>query len=314
MAIRDNGFTVDSTASRGERLQSVSSNIDTYAAELGITGSRLTWYQDASDEWDTAVAKTITESGEKEDAVEDFNRYVDEVTQYYVAARKMMENIIYEYGGKPDEFIVRYGFKGESPRSYYDLGSKIKAWIDTDTKLKAMVPPDPRVAPDAVTTTLSDMGIQMDALYDAALAERSESDAAFAAKHELFAQGSYQLNILLSAATLVWGNDDPRLRLLGFCPKSEIWTEKKPPAPKDLAFDEGTFSWSAVEGADSYQLQYRISQTAGDWSTFYEGVETSTTEKPAEAGSYDIRVRAIAGEKLGAWSGVIEVVIEEVVK
>ena len=135
MAIRDNGFTADTTASRGERLQSVSSNIGTYAAGLGITGSRLTWYQDASDEWNTAVANTITESGEKEDAVEDFNR-----------------------------------------------------------------------------------------------------------------------------------------------------------------------------------LQYRISLTAGDWSTFYEGVETSTTEKPAEAGSYDIRVRAIAGDKLGAWSGVIEVVIEEVVE
>ena len=38
--------------------------------------------------------------------------------------------------------------------------------------------------------------------------------------------------------------------------------------------------------------------------------DISTTEKPAVPGTYNIRVRAIAGEDLGAWSGEIEVEIE----
>jgi len=307
MAIRNNAFSGDTDADRSDRLDLLTANIDSHAGELGVTGDRLTWAQDASAAWLQARSDAITEEGEKENAFEDFQNYVADTVVYYVSAREMLEQIIYEYGGKPDDMLYQYGFKDASPRRYNQLSAKIQAWLDMDAKLRALVPPDPRVAPDAVITELGNRLTAMLTGYQKAYSEKSESDLAFKAKHDLFADDSYQLSILFMAAKLVWGDDDPRLRLLGFCPKSEIWTEHTPPSPKNLTFNEDTFTWDAVEDVDSYQLQYRLTGAVGDWTELYKGVENSFTGRPPDAGEYDFRVRAIAGEDFGRWSSTITV-------
>ena len=309
MAIRNNAFSQDTDSIRGERLVLLSKNIDTFAAMLGITGDRLTWAQGASAAWRAAISATITENGESEDAFEDFHDYLEETSQYYAAARVMLENIIKEYGGKTDDFIFRYGFKSPSPRMFPDLCAKIEAWIEYDAELKALIPPDPRVVSDTIITQLTDRLATLKTSYTNAYREKQESENAYNVKHRLFSGDSYQLNIIFVAAKLCWGTDDPRLRLLGFCPKSEIWTHKKPPAPKNFEYDDlsGTFSWDAVEDADLYQLDCRLINKKGDWAHIYEGAESSTTNRPPIAGEYDIRCRAIAGSTSGNWCTPITV-------
>jgi hypothetical protein len=116
------------------------------------------------------------------------------------------------------------------------------------------------------------------------------------------------LSILLMVAKLVWSNDNSRLMLLGFCPKSEIWTEHKPPAPKNFYFNEDTFAWNAVEDIDSYELQYRLTSVSGDWSELYKGSNIFFTGRPPEPGRYDFRVRAYTKRHFGKWSSIIIVV------
>ena len=309
MAIRNNQFSRDKDGDRFERLQLILANIAAFAAELGIIGDRLAWALAAVTAWIAARAAAGVEEGEKNDAFEDLHNKVEETAEYYAIGREMLTTVIYDFGGKPDDFIERYGFKGATPRLYNLLYDRIEKWLLEDARLKALIPPDPRVVADAVTIKLAALRDEMYALYNAAYTEKSESDAAFNAKHTLFAVDSTQLTFLLLSAKMVWGDDDPKLRLIGLCPKSEIWTHNKPYSPKNLAFDDqtGTFSWDAVEDVDSYELSARIAGTTGDWTTFWTGTETSTTDKPAAPGIYDVRCRAIEGENLGNWSGAIEV-------
>ena len=121
MAIRNNQITHDRDGDRFERLQSLSTNIDTFAGELGITGDRLTWAQGAVAAWTAARTNAGIEEGEKNDAFEDLHNYVELAAEYYATAREMLLTIIYDHGGKPDDFIERYGIKGATPRIYNEL-------------------------------------------------------------------------------------------------------------------------------------------------------------------------------------------------
>ncbi|HOO52040.1 MAG TPA: fibronectin type III domain-containing protein, partial [Alphaproteobacteria bacterium] len=282
-------------------------------AEIGIEGDRLTWAQGASAAWAAIRALADVESGEMKDAFEDFHEYVEDCAEYYATARSMLMNIITEYGGKVDDFVERYGFKGDSPRRYKDLIAKIDAWILEDTRLRALVPPDPRVVPLAIVTQLGDRYDEMNRLYQAAYTEKEESSSAYDDKLTLYREDGFQLSVVFDAARLVWGVDDPKLRLLGFCPKSEIWTENHPHAPKNFAYDgvSGEFSWDEVLDVDSYEVMYRLTTKSGDWSALYAGTERSTTNKPPDPGVYDFRVRAIAGEKDGNWCTPITVDMSE---
>jgi len=309
MAVRNNAFSRDSDADRADRLDLLVANIDFYAAELGVTGDRLTWAQGASEAWLAARSNAITESGEMEKAFQDFQDYVYETTIFYCNARGMLERIIKEYGGQADDILYQYGFKNSSPRIYSDLSAKMKMWLDMDAKLRTHVPPDPRVAPEAVITQLRDRLDNMLSAYQKAYSEKGEFELASKNKHDLFANDSCQLGILHMTAKLVWGDDDPRLRLLGFCPRSEIWSCSQPPAPKNFVYDDviGEFSWDEVIDADLYEVMYRLSNASGDWSELYSGSERSTANKPPESGSYDFRVRAVSGDKNGKWSKTIMV-------
>ena len=307
MAIRNNSFSQDTDAVRGERLDLMSSNIDTYAALIGVVGALLAWAQGAAAAWLSAFAAAIGESGESEDAYENLHNYLLQAAKFYATARTMLQNIIWDAGGKPDKFIESYGFEGRSPRDYFTLRGKIEVWLNLDAKLKALIPPDERVVPDPISVQLATYRDTLLTMFDTADDESTESENAYAAKHLLYDTDAYKLNIVLMSATLVMGDDDPRLHQLGFCPSSEIWTAHTPPSVKDLLYAAGLFSWTAIEGVDSYELQCRLVDETGDWTTFYEGADTSTTEKPAAPGTYNVRCRAIAGDDLGAWSGEIEV-------
>ena len=130
----------------------------------------------------------------------------------------------------------------------------------------------------------------------------------------------HSLNILLMAAQLVCGDDPEKGSNCSVAvpnPKSGLSTNRPPPktlrTTKAPARHRGRRSHrSKASIATSFHADSpakKVGET--DWTTFWTGEETSTTDKPAEPGVYDCRARALAGEDLGAWCSAIEVDLTE---
>jgi len=309
MAIRNNSFTRDDGSDRAERLELLSANIDTYSAELGIDGDLLTWAEGASAVWESCRATADVEHGEMNDAFEDFHLYVKESSDYYATAKSMLINILREYEEPLNDFMERYDLKGQSPRRYKKLVAKIDGWLIEDARLRALVPPDGRVVPESVITELTLRRDKMNVLYQNAYSNKEKSGTVHDRMIRIFREDSYKLSILFDTCRLHWGNEAPKLCLLGFVPASEVWTSGAPlPAPEHLAHDPATdiFSWDGVDNAEGYELQYAVDKRSPNWSECYRGEEISVVFRPEESGNYLFRVRAYE-KKVGKWSEVLSV-------
>lgn len=306
--LHNNNFSRHTNDERTESTGLASANIDTYAVELDVTGAKLTRAQGLGAAWLTALATASVESGEKDEAFQEFHLALDASFKRYVELKDFLMAIIFEHQ-KPDDIINAYGFNDLAPNTYNKFLAAVEKWDINHTRLIAKIPPDVRVLPALLMADLLAKRDALALLYGAAMQENEESTLSFTAKFNLFNEDTRFLSWLFTLAKVIWGDDDPRLRLLGFCPSSEVWTSNKPHAPKQVVYDPitGTLSWEAVEDVDSYECSARITGTTGDWTTFYAGAATTTTEKPPTPDVWDVRCRAIAGENLGNWSTAIEV-------
>ena len=312
--IINNSISADTYTERAERLQLLSTNIDTYAVELAISGARLASAQNADAEWDNACAKGVVEAGQKDEAYEEFNKAVGAASKYYSAAKGHLLTIIYEVGGKPDDYINRYGFNVDSPRKYKPTTAAIEAWKLEHDRLVAL--PDPRVISDAIMTILLAHKTGIDGLSQVAFIEKQEADTAFDEKKALFDAQTNLLQFVLTAAVLTWGNEDPRLNLLGFKPKSEIWTEGGGTSPEIgipqnlAAVIEGEnvrISWDAVDGADSYQLVH--TEFPPLFLGLYDGDETEFVHINPPGGTHYYNVRAKKGDSYSEYGDAVSVEI-----
>jgi len=302
--LTSNDFSNDNDGVRNERCLHLQNNIDTYAAEIGCTGVHLAWAQGCYDTWTDLCSTTIVEDGQKQEATQEYQKKFAECREYYQNAKDLLKSIIWEYE-KPDEIEEAYGVRFNTPRSRPLLIDVIKAFKKQHDLFIAAG--DPRVIADAIVTQMVTLKDEMDDMATTAGTEKLEASQAFDNKQNEFTTGSDRLKIIYNMAKIIWGNDDPRLFELGFVPKSAIWTENKPPHPKNFLYDDVAkeFKWDAVEGVDSYEVDFRLTGASGDWTTLYEGADNFTDKRPPDPGEYDFRVRAIADGKLGAWSGVI---------
>jgi len=66
--IINNSFSADIYSERAERIQLLSTNIDTFAVELDIAGARLTAAQNADADWEDVCAKCVVEDGQTDEA------------------------------------------------------------------------------------------------------------------------------------------------------------------------------------------------------------------------------------------------------
>jgi hypothetical protein len=86
--------------------------------------------------------------------------------------------------------------------------------------------------------------------------------------------------------------------------------EEKPVEEKPVIADienpdhigDYVITWSAVDGADSYELQENRNERA--WIEVYAGPETEFAQSGNPVGSYCYRVRAIVGGEAGEWSAI----------
>jgi len=86
-------------------------------------------------------------------------------------------------------------------------------------------------------TKLTDYAAELWDLLRDSETERNESREAYKTKAQLYSVDSKQLRISFNIAKVTWGDDDSKLRLLGFVPSSEVWTEGDP-EPGSVTFPD----------------------------------------------------------------------------
>jgi len=302
MAIRNNAPSHDDDSTRSDRTLLLQTNVDTYSGDLGIAGVLLTWAQGCHTGWQDAMTAATGESGQTEEASQEFRLKYDECHNYYQRAKNMLLSIIYQYQ-KPDEIVEAYEIDGSTPRNRGDLETAIDNIVRQHDIFIADA--DPRVLPQTIVDQMVVLKDEMAVKWTFVKQERIESRDAFDDKQELFNDDSLKLSLIYDMACMIWGPDDNRLINLGFLPRSMVWTEDKPPYPTNFAHDGAQFTWDVVEGVDSYEVDYRLTGDSGDWTQLYKGAENFTNKKPPDPGEYDFRIRSWADDDSGAWSGVL---------
>jgi len=299
--LKNNNMGHDRDGEHLERVLLLSKNIDTYAAELNVTGDDLADCRRAGADWTAIVTVAHVESGEAVGATQSLTNTLKNAYSYYVYAREILLATINAEGGD-DNLIEEYGIKGTTLWYYDDLYVRISQWLETDRRF--VDDGNPCVVDRDIIEGLNLHLTNISERWHGSQEAHREKFQAYADKRSLFERQNMLLNIILGKAKLHWGNDDPRLKDLGFVPKSEIWTIKGIPPPKNFVFDDttGIFSWDAVEGAEEYELHYRPVDSQVKWYLLYRGEQSSTEDHPSSAGTYDFKVRAITEEKHGKWS------------
>ena len=310
--IKNNRFTDDTQDVRVERLTLLSANITAYGPMIGVPPPKITIAETSHDDYVGAIADAGVEDGQMDEAFETLNQAVEELAKYYALVRAHLQEIIWDYD-KPDDFLHAYGFEGDSPTWASGLDSKIAQWKENHDLLVTAA--DPRVIADPVMTELVDKRANMISLRATAHAEKRESSEAYDALHELFAMHTKLLRFILTAAHLVWGDEDPRLLELGFQTKSGIWTPEEPeklPAVTGLALEfldpDLRLFWDEVEGADGYELREGNNPLIMA-RTIYEGPDTEFTYDPPGGHLY-FRVWAKKGDEMGLPGDAIDIEIE----
>jgi len=304
--LRNNGFKRHTDDERSECTALVSANIDTYAAELDLTGDRLTKARGLGAAWLNLLTLARVEEGIKNEAFQEFHLGLNNEIAHYVRLKRHLMSIINEYQ-RSDTIVNSYGFNDPAPNTYGRYIAAVEQLSVTNDRL--VDEGDPRVLPAALVADLLTRRDSLLLLWDSAMKKNESSLQAFSKKRALYGEDSVFLSWLFSLARLYWGDDDPRLRLLGFVPASEVWTSGAPfPAPEHLAHDPATdrFTWDEVEGVEGYELQYAVDKSSPEWLECYRGEENSVIFRPEGSGDYLFRVRAYE-KKVGKWSEILSV-------
>ena len=301
---KNNNLVMDRIEIRQYRVLRMQNNIDTYAVELGVAGPLLQWAKSCNTRFQDAVTDAHVEAGEAKDETLLLGEKFNESLVYYQDTKEILEALLKAY--KPDAILLSsYGIDKPSPDTHKGVYNAMDDLIKTHDRLVAEG--DPRVVAQAIIDHLTVLRDELDATIESSGVEHYESTTAFQLQHTYFNEDTDNLRLIFKIACMVWGDDDSRLKLLGFLPSSEIWTENKPPHPTNFAHDGMKFTWDAVADVDEYEIDYRLTGASGDWTQLYKGAATSTVGEPAEPGEFDFRIRSWKGDDSGAWSGVIVV-------
>jgi len=285
--IKNNRFTDDTQDERIERLILLSANIGVYGPMIGVPAPKIASAETAYADYLAAIATAGVEDGQMDEAFETLQQAVDALAKYYSRVRAHLQEIIWDFD-KPDDFVHGYGFEGKSPTWASGLVSKIEQWKENHDTLVAAG--DPRVIPDAVMTELVNQRDNMVSLRAVAHAEKRESAFAYDALQELFALHTRLLRFILTAAQLVWGDEDPRLVELGFQTKSGIWTPGDPPLdwpdwPGPVVasaeqIDEGLvrLTYSGLNGGKTLRID-RLKQGDADYVLVTDGLPLDDPEE-----------------------------------
>ena len=221
----NNGISLDTIDIRLYRLLRMQNNIDAYAVALGVSGALLAWAQACYDRFSGAVTSAGVEDGESKDATIILHDLWATFGDYYQQAKDILEAKLAMF--KPDEHLqASYGVDKRTPETYHDLITAANEMIAKHDEL--VLSGDERVIAQAIINQLTIHRNNFVAQVETAGIERRESDEAFNLQHSYFDEDTENLRYIFTIAKLIWGDDDPKLKDLGFVPASEIWTPGQP--------------------------------------------------------------------------------------
>lgn len=308
MAIRNNNFSQDDYSQRVRRLASIHSNIDEFAAELGLSGDLLHWAQNAEADFKAFESEAWNKRNDSKSAFSAFRRKQVEARALYQKAKDILRAMIASHDNA-DEIIRAYSIDGRTPitregieTAVDDLAAQHDVYVAEGAEW---------VLPDHVVDSLRTLRAEMRELHTVARNKREKAKIAREAYHKRFREDTRKLRLVYEMGVLAWGVEGTEFMVLGMLPKSMIWTKQRPPSPGNLRFDASSreFRWDRIDGADSYEVNYRAEGKGGHWTSVYEGAENRFVLEEGIAGALEFRVRAIAEGKEGHWSGVLRVEI-----
>jgi len=267
----DNNLPHDSKEVRLYRLMRMQNNIDTYSAVLGILGAILAWAQSCYTRFTDAVTAATVEDGESQDARIILRDKFDVALDYYQKAKEILQAKLDLY--PPDNHLLAsYGIKISTPRTYQALKEAADAMIFTHDKLDAAG--DERVIAQAIIDQLTIYRDEFNEALEAAGIEDRETDDAYALQHKYFDEDTERLRLIYKIACLIWGDDDPKLKDLGFVPSSEIWTPGDPEPGAPESWEDEVANLLVVEGVGN------AASIRGDVNPDADGVAIFLAEGP----------------------------------
>jgi len=285
----DNNLPHDTKEVRLYRLMRMQNNIDTYSAVLGILGAILAWAQSCYTRFTDAVTAATVEDGESQDARIILRDKFDVALDYYQKAKEILQAKLDLY--PPDNHLLAsYGIKISTPRTYQALKEAADAMILKHEMLDAAG--DERVIAQAIIDQLTIYRDEFNEALEAAGIEDRETDDAYALQHKYFDEDTERLRLIFKIACLIWGDDDPKLKDLGFVPSSEIWTPGDPepgvewpdwPGPVVASaeqIDEGLvrLKYSGLNGGKTLRIE-RLKQGDADYVLVTQGLPLDDPEE-----------------------------------
>lgn len=293
---RNNSFTKDSINTRLYRLMRMQNNINLYSAELGLAQALVTWANSCY----TVFSQTVTEArvadGEANDATILLHNKFSDVNVQYQDAKDLIIALLRQ--SNDNKFLyASYGVNRSTPSSYNGLVESIETFAETNARLVAAG--DPRVISQVIVQNMVTAKNNLLAEMEKSGIQHRKSTVAYQAQHSLFQKDTPNLRLVLKTAALVWGNNDPRLRDLGFVPKSQIWTpsETPLPTPANFVYEPASvaFVWDSVQAATAYRVEHRDGET-GEFSTICETPNAKWILNLPYFGEHFFRVCALNGE------------------
>ena len=220
--LKNNDFGNDKDDDRTDRADLMSENIDGLAVTIGVTGALLTWGQNVSANWSAARVAADTEGGQDDVAYQLYHEKFDEAKKAYAENKELLIAIIGDLKAN-DEIVEEYQIKGRIPITRGGLKTAIEDWKKTHDELT--LAGDLRVIPDPLVTEMVGLKDEFDALWRLAVKEKGEAVKATEAKEALFREDCDKFRIVFRLAKIALGADHSDLRLIGFVPASEVWTE-----------------------------------------------------------------------------------------
>ena len=308
----NNDLSNDTIEDRLYRLMRMQNNIDTHAAELGVAGPLHTWARNCHTRFSGAYTDAGVESGESKDATIMVHDKFDTTLKYYQQAKEILEATLAQY--KPDDILLAsYRIDKATPRTYLALTEAIDRFEATHNRLVAEL--DERVIAQAIIDQMVLYGNDFEAELESAGIEKRESDVAYQKQHSYYAEDTIKLKLIFKIACMVWGDDDPKLKDLGFVPSSEIWTpggggtSPEIGVPENLAAviegENVRISWDPVDGADSYQLVH--TEFPPLFLGLYDGADTEFVHVNPDGGTHYYNVRAKKGDSYSEYPDAVSV-------
>ncbi len=310
--LKSNDVGHDNEELRGSRLQLIEANLLSYYAELGFTAESpiAVWGKQSYTHWIDVLSTAALEDGQLNEAYQEYHLKFAETRNYFQGAKDLLRSIIEDLQ-KNDDAMEAYGIMKPSPTKRLELVGTIEQLKKQDAIFKAAG--DPRVLPDMIVANLVMLKDQMQALWAQAIAKKELSSNAYDVKKKTFAEDTDKLRVLYNTAKFVWGADSAKLNLLGFVPKSEVWTANENvalPAPKNFELDINAqeFKWEEVAKATGYVVEYKP-DGANHYTVLGRTIDTTMPRIDPLIGKHSFRVAALDGDYTGEYCPAIEVEI-----